>query len=57
MPKKPRLPETKSPSMRHNETWNTCVSCNKNWKDTISTPGLLHRFTTCLECLKYMNNE
>lgn len=39
-----------SPGMTDNETWNDCIRCGKEWKDTISTPGLIHRTTMCKEC-------
>jgi hypothetical protein len=32
------------------ETWNSCVVCSRVWKDTIPTPGVLHRSVMCDIC-------
>jgi len=33
-----------------NETWNNCPNCKAEWKDEVSTPGLLHRTKLCVFC-------
>lgn len=47
-----RLPDDITvPSMKDNQTWNTCPNCGKEWEDTVPTPGLIHRTRICDDCL------
>ena len=45
-----KLPEDIVSSMKGNETWHDCPQCGKSWKDTIATPGLIHKTIICDEC-------
>lgn len=36
--------------MTDNETWHYCPDCGHNWKEKISTPGLLLSMKCCEKC-------
>lgn len=38
--------------IKDNQTWNECPECGYAWKDTVPTPGLLHRIIKCDVCMK-----
>jgi hypothetical protein len=46
------LKQVISNTMIDNETWNTCPECDKDWKDPVATPGLIHRTRICVDCLE-----
>lgn len=52
---RPRDEEIVVPEMNDNETWNTCPTCLKDWKDKVATPGLIHRTRACDDCIKKVN--
>jgi hypothetical protein len=53
----PNIPPDVEGPISNNETWNTCPHCNTSWKDTISTPGLIHRTRSCDNCKRKLSHE
>ena len=46
-----RLPDDITiPTMKDNQTWNTCPECGKEWETIPAIPGLIHKTKLCDKC-------
>jgi len=50
LPGRQDLPRPAPSAPTEGETWNTCPDCWRKWKDTVPTPGVLHRTRLCAQC-------